>query len=147
LKYIRRGVLGAWALSTALGGVATAAAGELVYRPVNPSFGGDPLNGSALLNEANAQNHHKDPAAGAASTQFGSSQSALQQFTNALQNSILARVGGAVSSQVVDSSGKLIPGIFTVGNIKVEVVNGVGALSITTTDLSSGQSTTFQVPN
>ena len=31
--------------------------GELVYTPVNPSFGGNPINGSHLLNTANAQNN------------------------------------------------------------------------------------------
>ena len=30
-------------------------ASELVYRPVNPSLGGDPLNGSWLLSQASAQ--------------------------------------------------------------------------------------------
>ena len=29
---------------------------ELVYTPINPSFGGSALNGSYLLNNANAQN-------------------------------------------------------------------------------------------
>ncbi|WJG10777.1 curli assembly protein CsgF [Aliiglaciecola sp. LCG003] len=31
---------------------------ELVYEPINPSFGGNPLNGSFLLNKANSQNTH-----------------------------------------------------------------------------------------
>ena len=34
---------------------------ELLYTPVNPAFGGSPLNGSVLLNAAQAQNGHKDP--------------------------------------------------------------------------------------
>ncbi len=124
-----------------------ALAGELVYRPVNPSFGGDPFNGPVLLNEANAQNHYKDPDATSPSGLFGGTQSPLQQFTNALQSSILARVAGAVSGQVVDPNGNLVPGTFTIGNIRVVVTSGVGLLTITTTDLSSGQSTTFPVPN
>lgn len=124
-----------------------ATAGELVYRPVNPSFGGDPFNGPVLLNEANAQNHYKDPAAASSDPFFGRSQSPLDQFTNALQSSILSRVAGAISGQVVDTNGNLVPGTFTIGNIKVVVTSGVGLLTITTTDLSTGQSTTFQVPN
>jgi len=32
-----------------------AAASEIVYRPVNPSFGGDPLNGNWLLSQSTAQ--------------------------------------------------------------------------------------------
>jgi curli production assembly/transport component CsgF len=34
---------------------ASAAASEMVYHPVIPSFGGNPLNGSALLSTAQAQ--------------------------------------------------------------------------------------------
>jgi hypothetical protein len=32
-----------------------ASASELVYRPINPSLGGDPLNGNWLLSQATAQ--------------------------------------------------------------------------------------------
>ena len=39
---------------------------EMVYTPVNPSFGGSPLNGPVLLNSANAQNSHKAPASSSA---------------------------------------------------------------------------------
>ncbi|PSJ60810.1 curli assembly protein CsgF [Pseudaminobacter soli (ex Li et al. 2025)] len=38
-----------------LGATALAPASELVYRPINPSFGGDPLNGNWLLSQATAQ--------------------------------------------------------------------------------------------
>lgn len=34
---------------------------ELVYTPINPSFGGSPLNGSYLLSKAQAQNKHRAP--------------------------------------------------------------------------------------
>ncbi|MBZ9701735.1 MULTISPECIES: curli assembly protein CsgF [unclassified Mesorhizobium] len=35
--------------------IGTSTASELVYKPVNPNFGGDPLNGNALLSQATAQ--------------------------------------------------------------------------------------------
>jgi curli production assembly/transport component CsgF len=44
---------------TALSGIA--AAGQLTYRPVNPSFGGDPFNSAHLLGIANANDRYKDP--------------------------------------------------------------------------------------
>jgi curli production assembly/transport component CsgF len=40
---------------SALGGIAAASASGIVYHPVNPSFGGNPLNGSTLLSTAQAQ--------------------------------------------------------------------------------------------
>ncbi len=39
----------------------SAQAGELVYRPINPSFGGDPLAGNYLLNKAQSQDTNVDP--------------------------------------------------------------------------------------
>lgn len=47
-----RPVLFAAGLSLVAG---SAFASEIVYRPVNPSFGGDPLNGNWLLSQASAQ--------------------------------------------------------------------------------------------
>jgi curli production assembly/transport component CsgF len=38
-----------------------AAAGQLTYRPVNPSFGGDPFNSAHLLGIASANDRYKDP--------------------------------------------------------------------------------------
>ena len=40
-----------------------AAAGQLTYRPINPSFGGDPFNSAHLLGIANANDRYKDPEA------------------------------------------------------------------------------------
>jgi curli production assembly/transport component CsgF len=38
-----------------LGTGSAAIASEIVYHPVNPTFGGNPLNGSSLLSQAQAQ--------------------------------------------------------------------------------------------
>lgn len=38
-----------------------AVAGQLTYRPINPSFGGDPFNSAHLLGIANANDRYKDP--------------------------------------------------------------------------------------
>ena len=40
---------------------APAVSGKLVYRPINPSFGGDPFYSSHLLGIADAINDHEDP--------------------------------------------------------------------------------------
>ena len=33
---------------------------EIIYTPINPTFGGNPLNGSFLLSKANAQNDNSE---------------------------------------------------------------------------------------
>ncbi|MEM9102139.1 MAG: curli assembly protein CsgF [Pseudomonadota bacterium] len=35
-------------------------ASELIYTPINPTFGGNPLNGSFLLGKAQSQNDHTE---------------------------------------------------------------------------------------
>jgi curli production assembly/transport component CsgF len=112
-------------------------AGELVYTPVNPSFGGNPLNGSYLLGSAQAQNHFKEPL---------TQQSQLQQFNDTLQRSILSRIASAVSGNIVDKNGKLIPGEFDTGDFHVSITDlGGGILRIVTTDKNSGTSTEFEI--
>lgn len=39
----------------------SATATEIIYTPINPSFGGNPLNANMLLSKAQAQNKHKAP--------------------------------------------------------------------------------------
>ena len=58
---LRPAALLAFTLVTACLGAFPAAATELIYTPVNPVFGGNPLNGPVLLNNAQAQNNKKDP--------------------------------------------------------------------------------------
>lgn|SRR4051812_6752828 len=50
-----RRFLGACAIALFAAAPPAASAAELVYRPVNPSFGGDPINGNWLLSQASAQ--------------------------------------------------------------------------------------------
>ena len=117
---------------------ASAHANPLVYTPVNPVFGGSPLNGPYLLNRAQAQDNHKDPAASSALNGL-SSQSQLEQFNNALQQAVLSRVSAAVSSSIVGPDGKLIPGTVETQNFLITISDlGGGRIRILTTDKFKG---------
>jgi len=121
-----------------------AAATELVYVPVNPAFGGSPLNGSVLLGAAQATNKHKDPQADS----YGGlgKQTPLQQFADTLERSILSQLSSAAVSRVVGPNGGLQPGTVETGNFRITIVDsGGGVLTITTTDKVTGASTSFQV--
>jgi len=125
--------------------LAAAYATTLVYEPVNPNFGGNPLNGVNLLNEANAQNKYKDPSV----ADFGTgSQSTLDQFNTQLQQAILSRVASSISSSIVGSDGTLHPGTINTGNFSIAITSIAGGnLQVTTTDKTTGASTTFVVGN
>src|SRR3546814_7176938 len=66
----------------------TASAQDMVYTPINPSFGGNPFNSSHLIGIANAQNNFKDPK----STTSNSQRS--EEHTSELQS--LMRISYAV---------------------------------------------------
>lgn len=132
-------------LALAAGVAASAAAGasELVYVPLNPAFGGNPINGSVLLNTAQATNKHKDAGQGASPY---AKQSSLQQFNDMLERAVLSQLSAAATSDIMGSGGKLKPGVVETGNFRIEIVDsGGGMLTITTTDKVTGASTSFQV--
>lgn len=132
------------ALAAALVGQPTTAT-ELVYYPLNPSFGGSPLNGAVLLNSALATNKHTDPAADADLYGTGE-QSPLEIFQDTLERAILGRLAASATSRIVGDDGKLIPGNLETENFTINIVDvGGGLLSITTIDKVTGGSTTFQV--
>jgi curli production assembly/transport component CsgF len=53
--YMRYSTIILTAVALGLGASLPASAGSLVYHPVNPAFGGNPLNGTPLLSQAQAQ--------------------------------------------------------------------------------------------
>jgi len=117
-------------------------ASELAYVPNNPSFGGNPLNGPVLLNQAQAQNHFTAKSSSSAA----SGQTALSQFNSMLQSAILSRVSSAVTSSIVGPNGQLIPGTVETTDFRIAITNLPGGLlQIVTTDKSTGQTTQFQV--
>ncbi|MGF7213632.1 curli production assembly/transport component CsgF [Skermanella aerolata] len=77
----------------------SASAGELVYQPVNPSFGGFPGNSAHLLGVATAIDKYKDPSTSALG--FGTSATSQQdEFSRIIRSSILSRVASQISDQI-----------------------------------------------
>ena len=108
---------------------------ELVYTPVNPSFGGNPLNGTWLLNNAQAQNDYDDPDLNNRAAIVGTS--ALERFTSQLQSRLLGQVLDNISS---GNSGSLSTDAFV-----VNVVDDSGSLTIEVTDRATGEISEIQV--
>lgn len=125
--------------------VNTVLATEIVYTPVNPSFGGNPLNGNYLLSNASAQDDNKKSGS-RGSADLRTNLSDLDQFNELLQRAILNRIASTVTGSLVDENGNLIPGTVQTEDFTITIVDvGGGILEITTTDITTGQSTIFQV--
>lgn len=121
-----------------------AGATELVYSPVNPSFGGNPLNGSVLLNSAQAQNKTTDPKA--SKSIGGATQSPLDEFNQILERAVLNRLVSAATTGVIGADGKLKEGTINTGNFTIDISDlGGGLLLVKTTDKVTGATTSFQV--
>ncbi|MCF4998480.1 curli production assembly protein CsgF [Pseudomonas syringae] len=118
---------GMWLLG--LGSYGWVQATELVYTPVNPSFGGNPLNGTWLLNNAQAQNDYDDPDLKSRTTVAGTS--ALERFTSQLQSRLLGQLLDNIST---GNTGSLSTDAFI-----VNVIDDSGALSIEVTDRATGE--------
>lgn len=124
--------------------LATAQASELVYTPVNPTFGGNALNGAALLSAAQAQNDTKDPATAVAKQ--NTQQSALGQFNDMLERAVLNRLASAAVGGVVTNKGELIPGTVHTENFTIEIIDlGGGMMRMVTTDALTGASTSVDL--
>lgn len=109
--------------------IGTATATELVYTPVNPSFGGNPINGSWLLGNAQAQNKTKDPDAFDRSSLTG--QSALERFTSQLESRLL--------SNLLNDPNNANTGTLTTDDFIVNVINDAGNLTVEITDRLTGE--------
>ncbi|MCM0147298.1 curli production assembly protein CsgF [Photobacterium galatheae] len=110
-----------------------AQATELIYTPVNPNFGGNPLNGNFLLGVANAINDHKDPNA---SDPF-EEQSDLERLTANLESRLI--------SQLLADVGNGNTGQLSTDDFLLNIVDDNGKLLIQITDKKTGESSTIQV--
>ncbi|OAT57498.1 CsgF family curli production assembly/transport component [Obesumbacterium proteus ATCC 12841] len=106
----------------------------MVFQFVNPNFGGNPNNGSFLLNEANAQNSYKDPNGYDFDT---STPSPLDNFTSVIQSQLLGNLMGNISQ------GK--PGRLVTKDFIVDVKNTDGRLTMNIFDRTTGKSSTIEV--
>ena len=114
------------ALSAASLVASQARATELVYTPINPSFGGSPLNGSYLLNKANIQNDH---------TADSKEKDFVTRFKESLERNILNTVTRGVAN------GEITEGIYNTGDFTI-VISTVGEnVILTLTNLLTGEVT------
>lgn len=119
-----------------------AAAQQLNYQPTNPAFGGSPLNYSWLLSSAQAQNEFQDQSA---LNRFN--RSPLQDFNNTLQRQILNQLSRELITTRFGSLNLAQPGTFDFGDFTLEVIPGLGGVTIRIFNILTGEETTVTIPN
>lgn len=112
---------------------------DIVYEPINPSFGGNPFNSGHLLGIANAQNDFRDPRA----TTGSGSQADI--FARQLQSRLLS----ALSSQIVDAIFGENPqesGTISFGGQTITFNRSLTDVTLNITNDETGEVTTIVIP-
>tara|TARA_R110002051_G_scaffold11744_3_gene42429 strand:- start:15549 stop:15971 length:423 start_codon:yes stop_codon:yes gene_type:complete len=134
-------MLSLWALML-VGGVVSApavSAQELVYTPVNPSFGGNPFNSSHLLGVANAQDDTEPPSS------VSSSDPQADLFIRQLQSRLLSGLASEVANAIFGDDPQDY-GRVVFGDQTVEFERGLDSITLTIFDATTGSTTEIVVP-
>ncbi|BDY06536.1 curli assembly protein CsgF [Ferrimonas sp. YFM] len=109
-----------------------AAATQLTYQPINPSFGGNPLNGSFLLGKAQSQNDH---------TADRTELSFVERFQESLERNLLYSLTRAITN------GDFTAGTYNTGEYVVEVIDSDPSnIIVRITDIATGEVTEITMP-
>jgi curli production assembly/transport component CsgF len=116
----------------------SATASELVYTPINPSFGGNPFNSAHLLGVATAQSKYKDP------TALNSSDPA-SQFLRTLQSRLLSSLATQITDVIFGDNAQQ-SGLIRFGDQEISFVRGIDSVTLTITNNADGSVTVIVVP-
>lgn len=110
---------------------------QLVYRPVNPMFGGDTFNYQQLLNSANAQNSFTDGS-------LTDDRDSLEEFSENLNRQLLGQLSRSLFGQQFGEG--LQAGTYSFGTLSLEIFDSLEGLVINILDTSTGEQTQIIVP-
>lgn len=113
---------------------------QMVYKPINPAFGGDTFNYQWLLSSAEAQNQFEDPNA-----LEREELTDLEEFQRDLNRQILGSLSRTVFNSQLGEG--LQEGTFTVGDLALEIFDTPEGLVINILDTTTGEQTQIVVPN
>lgn len=111
-------------------------AGDLIYRPVNPSFGGNPFNNTHLQTLATTQRQYAAP-----QQEFDS----VANFERTITNSILGRVANQISDSIFGENAQ-DSGNFSVGSTQIEFVRQGDTVNVDILDSATGGATSIALP-
>ncbi len=114
---------------------------DLVYRPINPAFGGDTFNYQWLLSSAEAQNKFTDP-----NDPSRDERSDLERFTENLNSQLLNQISRELFNDQFGEEG-LTEGTFNFGTLFVEIFPSGEGLVINILDTSTGDQSQVIIPN
>ncbi|WP_409425693.1 curli assembly protein CsgF [Pseudoalteromonas sp. RW-H-Ap-1] len=120
----------------------SASATEIIYTPINPSFGGNPLNANMLLSKAQAQNKHKAPVI---------EKGYAEQFQDTLERTYLNRMVREITDMAFgeDIEDSLFDqdSIFMSGDYQIEVITSTtDSITVKITNMLDDSVVIIEVP-
>jgi curli production assembly/transport component CsgF len=114
---------------------------DLVYKPINPAFGGDTFNYQWLLSSAEAQNKFKED------TSVGlEQQTELERFKDNLNNQLLNQVSNSLFQKQFGDKG-ISEGSYVFGSLSVDIYPSNLGLVVDILDTETGEQTQVIIPN
>ena len=117
----------------------SAASADIVYKPTNPSFGGDPFNTNHLQGLAGVQNLFKPESK--SSTALSDSERFLNMLESRLYSGLASQVADAIFGDNAQQNG-----VITFDDQTIAFNNDGTQIELIITDLNTGQVTTIVVP-
>ncbi len=114
---------------------------QLVYKPLNPAFGGEVFNYNWLLSSAQAQNaFSEDP-----KEKGENSQNEFDRLRNSIDTQFLNQLTRNAFGDTFGSDG-LQPGTYSYGNLNINVTPSTEGLAVRIIDINTGEVTTIIIP-
>lgn len=112
----------------------------LVYKPMNPNFGGDTFGYQMLLSSADAQNDFKEDNKNAFKQP-----TQLERFKENLNNQLLNKISNSLFDDQFGSNG-ISQGTYNFGTLSVDVYPSNLGLTVDILDIETGEQTQVIVP-
>lgn len=115
---------------------------QLVYKPINPAFGGDTFNYQWLLSSANAQNQFDEKND---YTNLLDRMNSLDSFTQSLNRQILSELSRKLFEDQF-GDGNIQPGNYLFGSLYLQITNTNQGLLINILDTGTGDQSEIVIP-
>lgn len=127
---------------TFIAGIFSGKAQQLVYKPINPAFGGDTFNYQWLLSSANAQNQfdEKDDY-----RSLLDDMDSLNSFSQSLNRQVLSELSRKLFEDQF-GEGSIKPGNYLFGSLYLQITSTAQGLLINILDTSTGDQSEVVIP-
>lgn len=111
---------------------------QLIWTPINPSFGGQPYNGIWMMSQAEAQKP-------TVARDYWWQRDPIEQFEEDLRRQMLSRL----SRKIIDNAfgeDQLDPGYYEVGDYAIDIVTDSFGIHVKVADVLTGDETIVTIP-